>query len=383
MQKCSRPLSNTYQAETINMNLPIHRRRELDFLRGIAILLVLCRHQYLFQFTKYMGWIGVDLFFVLSGFLVSGLLFKEYIRFGNVQPVRFLIRRGFKIYPIYYVFSLLFVLVKIPSERLDIPSVVADIFFVQNYFSGGGYAFSPSWSLAVEEHFYFLLAFCLWISLKKKALKLVVEETQKGWSQPEKIIFGAMLFCLLLRIASNIIFTGQWSRNFAMTHLRLDSLLAGVLVAYLYYFRLSYLRAYYTKYKKGLWLIAFLFLSYTPFIEPVISFPAKTIGFMLVYIAFGIVLTSFLLTNNINQRLNSVFTATFVNIISEIGVCSYAIYTIHTMVNSCIDLFHSRNQYFNFFSSSIISILLGMLITYSFERYFLRLRDKYYPARVG
>ena len=86
------------------------RLRELDFLRGIAILLVLLRHITLFSFTTQMGWIGVDLFFVLSGFLVSGLLFKEYIQFGNIQPKLFLIRRGFKIYPIYFIFYILYLL---------------------------------------------------------------------------------------------------------------------------------------------------------------------------------------------------------------------------------------------------------------------------------
>jgi peptidoglycan/LPS O-acetylase OafA/YrhL len=70
------------------------RLREIDFLRGVAIILVLLRHKFLFPFTKNMGWIGVDLFFVISGFLVSGLLFKEYQKSGSIQPKRFLIRRG-------------------------------------------------------------------------------------------------------------------------------------------------------------------------------------------------------------------------------------------------------------------------------------------------
>src|ERR1700754_2595070 len=78
------------------------RLRELDFLRGIAIILVLMRHIPLSSYTTNLGWIGVDLFFVLSGFLVSGLLFKEYMRYGKINPGRFLIQRGFKIYPIYF-----------------------------------------------------------------------------------------------------------------------------------------------------------------------------------------------------------------------------------------------------------------------------------------
>ena len=68
------------------MSIQTYRLRELDFLRGIAILLVICRHKEVVHFLKQMGWIGVDLFFVLSGFLVSGLLFREYQKFGNIRP---------------------------------------------------------------------------------------------------------------------------------------------------------------------------------------------------------------------------------------------------------------------------------------------------------
>src|SRR5258706_12209135 len=92
------------------------RNQALDILRGIAILIVLGRHLFFlptdlpppadlfFRTWIRCGWAGVDLFFVLSGFLVSGLLFQEFARNGNVAVSRFLIRRGFKIYPAFYVF---------------------------------------------------------------------------------------------------------------------------------------------------------------------------------------------------------------------------------------------------------------------------------------
>src|SRR5688572_16524528 len=99
---------------------PTYRLREIDFLRGVAILLVLLRHKYVFQFTYTMGWIGVDLFFTLSGFLVSGLLFKEYLKFGDIQPKRFLIRRGFKIYPIYYLFYILYLIPLIVNDEFKL-----------------------------------------------------------------------------------------------------------------------------------------------------------------------------------------------------------------------------------------------------------------------
>src|SRR5213594_2434573 len=84
---------------------------QLDLIRCLAVLLVLGRHMTPCpRETSYLmwaltsvwgrgGWIGVDLFFVLSGFLVSGLLFREYKSREAVNATHFLIRRGFKIYP--------------------------------------------------------------------------------------------------------------------------------------------------------------------------------------------------------------------------------------------------------------------------------------------
>src|SRR4029078_2606024 len=83
------------------------RYQGLDLLRGIAILGVLFRHLEIETWIAGPGGYGVDLFFVLSGFLVSGLLFSEYKRYGKINPGRFLIRRGFKIYPSFYFFILM------------------------------------------------------------------------------------------------------------------------------------------------------------------------------------------------------------------------------------------------------------------------------------
>ncbi len=78
------------------------RNQTLDVLRAVAVLLVFSRHSTGALLVSHLGWVGVDLFFVLSGFLVSGLLFREYQQDGQLLPGRFLIRRGFKIYPQFY-----------------------------------------------------------------------------------------------------------------------------------------------------------------------------------------------------------------------------------------------------------------------------------------
>jgi peptidoglycan/LPS O-acetylase OafA/YrhL len=364
------------------------RLRELDFLRGIAILLVLLRHQEMESFTKTMGWIGVDLFFVLSGFLVSGLLFKEYQKFGDIQPKRFLIRRGFKIYPVYYLFYILYLIPILLDGKFFLRGLLADLTFTQNYLLGWGYAYAASWSLAVEEHFYFGLSLSLWLALKYKKITLKKEDgVNNKISSLEITILAIMAVCLALRFISNTVFPGQYARNATMTHLRIDSLLTGVLIAYLYYFRLNYISGLFKKYRYLLLAIACAGVSWTPFLEPEFSFFVKTTGFTLLYISFGILLLYFILEPQINRYLNRIFSAAVVNVVSKIGYCSYSIYIIHTLVNMVakrvIAIYHLyNNPYLNFCITSILSIAIGMFMTHRIETYFLRLRNKYYPARA-
>src|SRR5947209_2430923 len=85
--------------------------RGLDVLRGVAVLMVLAVHAPWssevrtggFRKLLPLGSYGVDLFFVLSGFLISGLLYAEIARSGRVNVPRFWLRRGLKIWPSYYV----------------------------------------------------------------------------------------------------------------------------------------------------------------------------------------------------------------------------------------------------------------------------------------
>jgi peptidoglycan/LPS O-acetylase OafA/YrhL len=366
----------------------MNRLRELDFLRGAAILLVLLRHQYLFDFTKSIGWIGVDLFFVLSGFLVSGLLFKEYLQSGTVRPGRFLIRRGFKIYPIYFLFYPLYLIPILASGHFNAVGFIADMTFSQNYVNAWGYAYAASWSLAVEEHFYFSFLIFLWLGLKYKKIVLQkTEDSNSGISYFEITILLIMLLCLLLRIFSNMVFPLEYSRNFTMTHLRIDSLLAGVFIAYLYHFKLAYFKKIFQSYKYIFYLVGVLGLSWVPFFDSVISFFAKTFGLTLLYTSFGILLTYFLLTPHINQKLNRVFTAAVVNLVSKIGYCSYSIYIIHTFIDKTVkeiissyDLYN--NIYLNFLLTAVLNVVIGIFMTYKIEKFFLKIRDKHYPSPV-
>lgn len=137
------------------------REIELDFLRGLAILLVLDYHAPVRWMTApfhwlgfpNFGWVGVDLFFVLSGFLVGGLLIKEWRTQGRVDSRRFLLRRSFKIWPQYYVF----LAVMLVTGHRNWHELRGNLLNLQNYLGGVPH----TWSLAVEEHAYLLLAFGL------------------------------------------------------------------------------------------------------------------------------------------------------------------------------------------------------------------------------
>lgn len=193
------------------------RLLSLDVLRGIAVLLVIVRHSdaawggWLAPVRR-GGWIGVDLFFVLSGFLVAGLLFREFDRNGSINPFRFLVRRGWKIYPAFWV-----LIAFMNLGRFDLSRTFAELSFLQSYLEHRWC--EHTWSLAVEEHFYLLLPFLLLALSKSRFAPL------------PRIVFTVMAALLAARCINGLRPFSYQTHMFP-THLRLDAPLFGVLLAY-------------------------------------------------------------------------------------------------------------------------------------------------------
>lgn len=292
------------------------RRRELDFVRGIAILMVMFAHfkkpttgiALLDGFNWALdlgGGHGVDLFFVLSGFLVGGLLLKEYKETHSVQPLRFLVRRGLKIWPAYYVLILFHVV----THHHPLNSFLwQNLFHVQNYF---GSSIAQTWTLSIEEHFYLLLALLLGFV------------ATRGWT-PSKIlkllvaISGAAMAarCLTSYLGNN---GGalRWTQN------RVDSLLFGVIIALLFYF----MPEAYARISKRAWpllAVCALGVAFTLTV-PDGSFLLRGPGLTLLYISCGAFL---ILVMEYSRKLTELW---IYRMIAKIGLYSYGIYLWHSL----------------------------------------------------
>lgn len=144
------------------------RNQGLDLVRAISVLLVLNSHwkdawasepthPALYQIFYYGGNYGVHLFFVLSGFLVGGILLREWSKTGRVRPWNFLLRRGIRIYPLFYIGLLIAVFARGNLNELNWRNPIYDAFYIPLEGVRSHY-----WTLKVEEHFYAFSALVFW-----------------------------------------------------------------------------------------------------------------------------------------------------------------------------------------------------------------------------
>lgn len=203
------------------------RSEFLDLLRAIAIVLVIIHHYRHFTgapdwFVSFglRGYLGVDVFFVLSGWLIGGQAFRELDRSGSIHLRRFWMRRWMRTLPVYYVFLAIH-LVLTPKAR---DASLSLMLFAQNYLDPN--AWLISWSLCVEEHFYV-------------ALPLVLLLLSKVFSKKPKLLvalFSIGLCSVLLRYlvhpeVVHLTYRKFLTSFYSVTHFRLDGLLFGVAFA--------------------------------------------------------------------------------------------------------------------------------------------------------
>lgn len=151
------------------------RQPGLDLLRALAVVLVVCYHAGHFGLTlphdvQRFGWVGVDLFFVLSGYLIGGQLLGPLARGERLDLQRFFWRRALRILPAYLVVLAVYVVFPSWREWPQMPSAWRFLCFVQNLDLHGGTAFSHAWSLCVEAQFYLALPFLLALLVQRRGV---------------------------------------------------------------------------------------------------------------------------------------------------------------------------------------------------------------------
>jgi peptidoglycan/LPS O-acetylase OafA/YrhL len=359
----------------------------LDLLRVLAVLLVLGHHAFRVwlppsDWPEYMragfvhwargGWVGVDLFFVLSGFLVSGLLFSEYLRHGRISPGRFYVRRGFKIYPAFYVMLVTAVLlITWRGIEWHPQELFAEAVFMQNYLRNL-WVVGHTWSLAVEEHFYLALPLLLLV---------LARPGTNGVPFPRlPLVVGCTCLAVLgLRIWQAFQTPFAFKTTMSPTHLRLDSLLFGVLLSYYWHF-------YPTRFKELLhpWRYTLIGCGAVLFL-PAFLFPVETTPFLytagltLLYLGGGALLVGVL--------LSAVPVNAATRFLGLLGAYSYSVYLWHLPVirwgvPGLERLLGIKLPSLLMAGLAIVgSFCLGVVMAKLIENPALALRDRLFPAR--
>jgi peptidoglycan/LPS O-acetylase OafA/YrhL len=344
------------------------RSRELDFVRGIAILMVMAFHfeqapdnhpilRALQTPGKLIGQTGVDVFFVLSGFLVGGLLLKEYKQTGGLQAKQFLLRRGLKIWPAYYFFILVQVIVrKHPLNTFLVPNLL----HLQNYL---GTSILHTWTLSLEEHFYLILALAMAFMAGAR------------WTSSRILKSFLCIMAAVIAIRCLTVYMG-WPGATEYTHDRLDSLLFGVVLATLFHFY----REWFDRIASKKWVLLSILVFAVCFHCLIRNESVRdSIGFTVLYFGYGALL---LLAYRHSGRIRERF---FYKWVANVGLYSYGIYLWHNSVRApllqlSIHYPEAIRWHLLMVSEYTAAILLGVATTFLVEWPFLRIRDRIFPT---
>lgn len=343
------------------------RNVAIDFLRCMAIILVMFRHlvisgnsipERFATFLNAAGWVGVDLFFVLSGFLVSGLIFKEYEKDQSFNPLSFLIKRGFKIYPTFYLFlgitwgmSVLFHYANTESNT----KYIYEALFICNYTK-----LEPIhawlWSICVEEHFYILLAIVITILIKLKLISI------RSFTVIYFVFFAIALFGRIHNLPMTNFFL-----DYTPSHLHFDALFFGVLLCIIYRQKPQ------LKWNSTILTILSLIGISLPFIFSFNDLRYQEFV-IIVLVATNPVCYGYLMVRMLNVR------RAWMKPFAYVGKYSYSIYLFHGLINHLVLNHFSRWTYYALYF--IGSIVIGIIISKTIEYPFLLLRDRIF-AKAG
>jgi peptidoglycan/LPS O-acetylase OafA/YrhL len=208
------------------MEITAMRNVGLDIARSMAIIMVIVSHGRGFftqygdvQWVSFNGFLGVELFFVLSGFLIGKIMINNILECPTLENLLvFYKRRWFRTLPLYY---LMVVVLAIAGKPFD----WSNIFFLQNFDSSHLGFFPVSWSLSIEEWFYLL------VPLMYLVIFFFSKSSDKG-----KLFLSVTVFFLILINLVRVLYVAEYEPAWdygvrKQIYLRMDSVLTGVLFA--------------------------------------------------------------------------------------------------------------------------------------------------------
>ena len=288
----------------------------LDALRATAILMVVSSHvlwiypkssAFIPTLFELFGFWGVELFFVLSGFLICYFLYQSYISdsFTIHYIFRFLKRRWFRTLPNYYLVLIVNIIIAF-SIGYQIENIDLYFVFLQNFANKAPAFFPESWSLSVEEYAYLLLPCALLIGtfglVKNKSKRFLI------------IVFSSFIILVFAKVVFNATQTisnlTDWNSNLkSVVIYRIDAVLVGVLAAWI---RFNF-EVFWKKYKMlfaflGIGIFFFLLFGITssnlrieqsPFFWNVVYLPLTSFGFAFFFPIFLAILTTIGITRKV------------------------------------------------------------------------------------
>ena len=344
--------------------MKINYRPEIDGLRAIAVLFVILYHAEISLYNKIIfqfGFIGVDIFFVISGYLITSVIFKELNLTKNFSFLNFYERRARRLLP-----ALFFVMLSslplawfylLPNSFLDYSkSIIYSVFFSSNFyfhFTGLEYGapdsllkpFLHTWSLSVEEQFYIIFPILLVICFKYF----------------KKYLLNAILILFFLSL-----FSAEWSArvnpsaNFYFLYSRMWELLAGSLLYYYEIVKESRCKNEFlnkTGSLFGLILIIIYSLIYNKnFLHPSMSTLLPVVGTCLI-----------IWFSNKKQLITSVLSSKpFVGV----GLISYSLYLWHYPIFAIARSKDSTPSEYDKFEWIILTFILSIITFFLVEKFF-------------
>jgi peptidoglycan/LPS O-acetylase OafA/YrhL len=348
----------------------------LDGLRGLAILLVVFYHNFGFINYFFFGWLGVDLFFVLSGYLITSILLdnlgsKNYLR-------NFYMRRVLRIFPLYYLCLIIFLLI-VPASNinLNVKYYTDNQVWLWTYFQNWLYILKPTngptntlhhlWSLAVEEQFY--LVWPLLILLFRRPKYLL-------W-----LMTAILLLVLFLRFYIWINKIEDLAYFNLYTFSRIDGICIGCMLALVQKINFDLLKRFTPVIILSLAAVNFIFYFFNSYYN--FTFPYLAIaGYTTFAVMFALLIHE--AVSGETKIINLLFDNTPMKFFGRI---SYGLYVFHWPVYVLINPFLLKwsNQYMSNFSSqifaSVTACIAGVIISVIsfryFESFFLRLKNRY------